>query len=476
MSSKDHQEVWNNCLRVIKDNIPAKSYNTWFKPILPKKLNNNVLTIQVPSSFFYEYLEEHYIDLLSKTLKKELGEKAKLEYSVVMQQHTNGTNGSQAKTIKLPGGSPNTQPQNQSNNGNGTPIKNPFVIPGVKKVDVDAQLNPNYTFDNFVEGKCNNLARSAGMSIAEKPGETPFNPLVVYGNVGLGKTHLAQAIGLYTKKLYPNKGVLYVTAENFITQYTQSIRNNTKNDFVHFYQMIDLLILDDIQDLGGLEKTQNTFFHIFNHLHQLGKQLILTSDKPPSELERLEKRLLSRFKWGLTAELQAPDLETRKDIIKRKLYNNGAHIHEDVMNYLATAITNSVREIEGAIISLLAHSTLTRSEITVELAQEVLQKLIQERKREITIDHIQSSVCDYFDLTINELHSKSRKREIVQARQIAMYFAKKLTKHSLTTIGSKIGNKDHATVLHANRTVKNLMDTDKRFKSHVYEIERLMNN
>lgn len=475
MSSKDFQQVWDNCLRVIKDNIPAKSYNTWFKPIIPKKLENSVLTIQVPSSFFYEYLEEHYIDLLSKTLKKEMGEQAKLEYSVVMQQSTNGTNGSKTKTIKLPGGSPNSE-RSQSANTAGKSIKNPFVIPGVKKVNVDSQLNPNYSFENFIEGKCNNLARSAGMSIAEQPGETPFNPLMVYGSAGLGKTHLAQAIGLHTKKRYPNKTVLYVTAENFITQYTESVRNNNKNDFMHFYQMIDLLIIDDIQDLGGLEKTQNTFFHIFNHLHQLRKQLILTSDKPPAELERLEKRLLSRFKWGLTAELQVPDFETRIDIIRRKLYNNGTSIPEDVMNYLATNITNSVREIEGAIISLLAHSTLTRREITVELAREVLFKLIKDRKREITLEHIQSTVCDYFDLSHDELHSKSRKRDIVQARQIAMYFAKKHTKHSLTSIGAKIGNKDHATVLHANKTVTNLMDTDKRFKNHVVEVERLMTN
>lgn len=475
MSKKDYHEVWDNCLKIIKDNIPAKSYDTWFKPIIPKKLVQNILTIQVPSSFFYEYLEEHYIDLMSKALKKELGANAKLEYSVVMEQSSNGKDGSGAKTIKLPGGSPATEKSNNATQ-DVAQIKNPFVIPGVKKVDVDSQLNPKFTFDNFVEGKCNNLARSAGLSIAEQPGETPFNPLMIYGNAGLGKTHLEQAIGLHAQKRFPNKRVLYVTAENFITQFTESIRNNNRNDFVHFYQMIDLLIIDDIQDLGGLDKTQNTFFHIFNHLHQLGKQLILTSDKAPSELERLEKRLLSRFKWGLTAELQVPGTETRMGIINRKLYNTGATMPEEVKEFLANHITNSVREIEGTIISLLAHATLTRQEITVELASEVMNRLIKDRKREITLEQIQSTVCDYFDLSINELHSKSRKRDIVQARQIAMFFAKKHTKHSLTTIGSKIGHKDHATVLHANRTVRNLMETDKRFKGHVQELDRLMSS
>jgi len=468
-----HERIWNNCLNVIKDNVPSISFRTWFEPIVPLKLENDILTIQVPSPFFYEYLEEQYIDILRKVIKKELGPEAKLEYNVVMQN--NSYNNSKPYTVKFPAKStkeikntPVSVPLDASENT----IKNPFVIPGLKKLDIDPRLNPENSFDNFIEGECNRLARSAGFAVAKNPGGTAFNPLLIYGDSGLGKTHLAQAIGIEVKQLFPEKTVLYVNANKFQTQFVDAIRNNNKNDFLHFYQMIDVLIIDDVHEFAGKEKTQDTFFHIFNHLHQSGKQLILTSDKPPVELQGMESRLLSRFKWGLSADLQAPDFETRMAILKKKTYNDGIELAEEVLEYISTHISDNIRELEGALISLLAQSTLNKKEITLDLTKEMIDKLIKSTKREISIDYIQKVVCNYYNIGLDQLQSKTRKREIVQARQVAMFFSKTLTKSSLATIGSQIGGKDHATVLHACKTVNNLIETDKRFRLQVDEIEK----
>jgi len=460
-------------LAVIKDNVPPISFKTWFEPIVPLNLENQVLTLQVPSHFFYEYLEEQYIDILRKTLRKEIGNGAKLEYNVVMEN--NHIANAKPISVVVPGNNPaNTKnrPVNMPTDKEEQTIRNPFVIPGIKKLHIDSQLNPDYSFTNFIEGDCNRLARSAGVAVAENPGGTAFNPLVLYGDSGLGKTHLAQAIGLKTKELYQDKTVLYVSANKFQTQFTEAIRNNNKNDFLHFYQMIDVLIIDDIQELAGKEKTQNTFFHIFNHLHQSGKQLILTSDKAPIELKGMENRLLSRFKWGLSADLQNPDYDTRVRILQQKAYKDGIVLDMDVIEYIASNVTNNVRELEGALISLLAQSTLNKKELNLELATSIIDKLVKNTKRELSIDYIQKVVCDHFSLPIDVLQAKTRKREIVQARQIAMYFSKTLTKASLASIGSQIGNKDHATVLHACKTVNNLMDTDRGFKTQIDEIDK----
>ena len=470
---RDFQQVWHSCLKIIKDNVSPVSFKTWFEPIVPVKLEKSVLTIQVPSPFFYEYLEEQYIDILRKTLRKELGSDAKLEYSVVMEN--NNFANSKPYTVKFPTQNKTdlkNKPVSIPVNNQDYQIKNPFVIPGIKKLYVDPQLNPDNTFANFIEGECNRLARSAGLAVSHAPGKTAFNPLLLYGNSGLGKTHLAQAIGIEAKEKFPEKTVLYVNAAKFQTQFVEAIRNNNKNDFLHFYQMIDILIIDDVHEFAGKEKTQDTFFHIFNHLHQSGKQLIFTSDKPPVELQGLEQRLLSRFKWGLSADLQAPDFETRIAILKKKIYNDGIIVPEEVIEYIASNITNNIRELEGALISLLAQSTLNRKEITIELTSEMIDKLVKNTRKEISIDYIQKIVCEYFGLPSDVLQTKTRKREIVQARQIAMFFSKSLTKSSLSTIGSIIGGKDHATVLHACKTVNNLMDTDKRFKSQIDDIER----
>ncbi|MBN2813239.1 MAG: chromosomal replication initiator protein DnaA [Bacteroidales bacterium] len=468
-----HKEVWSNCLKIIKDNVPSISFRTWFEPIVPLRLENKVLTIQVPSPFFYEYLEEKYIDIISKTLRKELGYEAKLEYSIVMENP--GQSATKLYTIKLPArnqveikNNPVTVPLNIEENT----IRNPFIIPGIKKMNIDPRLNAEYSFDNFVEGECNRLARSAAFAVSNNPGGTAFNPLLIYGDSGLGKTHLAQAIGIEIKDRFQDKTVLYVPANRFQTQFVEAIRNNTKNDFLHFYQMIDVLLIDDVHEFAGKEKTQDIFFHIFNHLHQSGKQLILTCDKPPVELQGLEQRLLSRFKWGLSADLQVPDYETRIAILKQKTYKDGIILPDEVVEYIATHITDNVRELEGALISLLAQSTLNKKEITLNLAKEMIDKLIKNTKREVSIDYIQKVVCNYFDVQVDSLQSKTRKREIVQARQVAMYFSKNLTKSSLATIGSQIGGKDHATVLHACKTVNNLVETDKQFKTQIEEIEK----
>ena len=470
--SEEYKTAWDKCLNVIKDNVPSSSYKTWFEPIQPVKLHENVLTIQVPSAFFYEYLEEQFIDILRRTLRMVLGNGAKLEYNVVM----GNKNGSDPYTVTYPPSS-NTKLLNKAvtiplKSDEKSTIKNPFIIPAIQKLQIHPQLNPDNTFENFIEGDCNRLARSAGYAVAQNPGGTAFNPLMIYGNSGLGKTHLAQAIGIEVKEHFPDKIVLYVNANKFQTQYTEATRNNNRNDFLHFYQMIDVLILDDVHEFSGKEKTQETFFHIFNHLHQTGKQLILTSDKPPIELKGMEQRLLSRFKWGLTADLQIPDFETRMEILRRKVYKDGITLSDEVLEYIASHVSNNVRELEGALVSLLAQSMLNKREITLELAAKLINKLVKNSKRELSIEYISKVVCDYFDMHVDTLQAKTRKREIVQARQIAMFFSKSLTKHSLASIGAQIGSKDHATVLHACKTVTNLKDTDKNFRQYVEDIEK----
>jgi chromosomal replication initiator protein len=356
--------------------------------------------------------------------------------------------------------------------GRSDAIKNPFIIPGLKKVKVESQLNPNYNFDNFIEGDCNRLARSAGYAVANKPGGTAFNPLLLYGGVGLGKTHLAHAIGIEIKEKDPSKTVLYVSSEKFTHQFIDAVKNNTTNDFVHFYQMIDVLIMDDVQFLAGKEKTQDVFFHIFNHLHQNGKQLVLTSDKAPVEMQGMEQRLLSRFKWGLAADLSSPELETRIAILRKKIYQDGIELPEEVLEYLAYSITTNIRELEGALISLLAQASLNKKSINLDLAKQMIDKFVKNTAREISIDYIQKVVSDYFDMPIELMKSKTRKREVVQARQIAMFYAKNMTKASLATIGAQCGGKDHATVLHAYRTVNNLIETDKQFRGYIADLDK----
>ena len=470
MVPSPHKIVWNNCLNIIRDNIQPSSYNTWFEPIIPLQLKNNVLTIEVPSHFFREYIEEHFIDLLGHSLRKELGSMAKLEYCVKVDSHSKG--------MPLPQQG-QTQFQNKAipfSRINRDEVASPYVIPGIRQVKIDPQLNPAYSFDNFVEGSCNRLARTAGLSIADKPGG-PFNPLFVYGGSGLGKTHLGQAIGIEIKKRMPEKIVLYVSANLFQIQFMDAVNvKNKLTDFMHFYQMIDVLIIDDVQDFAGKPGTQNAYFNIFNHLHQSGKQLILTSDKAPVDLKDLDDRLLSRFKWGLSAELQSPDYATRLAILEKKCYNEGVEVPREVLEFIASQVTTNIREIEGTFCSLLAQSTFNKQPVTLKLAQGITDRLVNSMPREVSVQDIQKTVCNYFGITHDVLLSKTRKREICQARQIAMYLSRNMTKNSLSTIGSMIGGKDHATVLHSYNTVCNLMDTDRTFRQYVTDIEKSLKN
>lgn len=468
---KTSSSVWNSCLQVIKDNIPAQSYKTWFEPVKAVRLEGNVLTIQVPSLFFYEWLEEHYVGLLRKTIKKHLGENGRLEYNIVVEKSST----SNPYTTNMPSNGNGAEGKKQSMPipvALNKDIKNPFVIPGLKKLQVDPQLNQNYTFDNFIEGECNRLARSAGYAVAGKPGGTSFNPLMIYGGVGLGKTHLVQAIGNEIKQKLPDKLVIYVSCEKFCQQFVDSLKNNTINDFVNFYQAMDVIIMDDVHNFAGKERTQDIFFHIFNHLHQSNKQIILTADKPPKDLAGLEERLLSRFKWGLSADIQAPDLETRMAILQKKMYSDGIELPDDVIEYVANQIDNSVRELEGAMVSLLAQATLNKKEVDLSLAKSMLKNFIKNSSKEISMEYIQKLVCDYFEVPVEMVKSKMRKREIVQARQISMYLAKNYTKTSLKSIGAFFGGRDHSTVIYACQTVEDLIETDKKFKSYVQDIQK----
>ena len=470
--NKTASSVWDNCLAFIKDNIQPQAYKTWFLPIKPVKLNDQILSIEVPSKFFYEWLEEHYVKLLKTALQKELGNEARLVYSIRME---NTFGNKTAFTENIPSNyRAGLLPQDVDAplNSQASELKNPFVIPGIKNLQIESQLNPNYNFENFLEGDSNRLARSAALAVAAKPGGTSFNPLLIFGGVGLGKTHLAHAIGVEIKEKYQDKTVLYIASEKFTQQYIEAVKKNTRNDFIHFYQLLDVLIIDDVQFLSGKSGTQDVFFHIFNHLHQNGKQVILTSDKAPVDMQDIEQRLLSRFKWGLSAELQLPNYETRISILKNKLYRDGVNISDDIIEYVAKNIKTNVRELEGAIISLIAQSSFNKVEITQELALDVVMKFVKNTKREVSIDYIQKVVSDYFQMDVETLQSKTRRRHIVQARQLAMYFAKKFTKASLASIGNQIGKRDHATVLHACKTVDNLTFTDKQFRKYVEDLSQ----
>ena len=488
------QEIWDKCLKFFKENMPASSFKTWFARIVPVSLNGNVLKIQVPSSFFKEYIEEHFASLIANALYKYI-ENPVLIYDVVVDQNALKNSAPNFKTAGIQAhnampqqnvyqqgiysvpGRPvhifkNQQFDSASQQQGAEPeIQNPFVIPGIKKVKVDPQLNPNYTIDNFVEGACNRLGRRAAEDIAKKPGKTIFNPLMIFGNSGLGKTHLAQAIGNSVRELYPEKTVLYVEANKFQTQYADACRNNTRNDFIHFYQMIDLLIIDDVQEFAGKTGTQETFFAIFNSLHLSGKQIIMTCDTMPSELKGLTDRLLSRFRWGLTVEVQAPDYETRLNILKKKVYNDGMNISEDILDYIAKTVISNVRELEGVLISLLARSTLTRNDLTLEDTKNFLGKIVRETEKEYSVDFIVKTVCAFFGIKESVLNSKSRAKDIASARQLSMYFSKKFTDLPYKTIGTQIGGRDHSTVLHACKAVTKSIETDEKFAQTVAELE-----
>ena len=465
--SSQAELIWDNCLAFIKQQVNEQSFKTWFKPIVPKKFENNLLTIQVPSQFFYEWLEEHYLLLLRQVVSKEIGPEGRLEYSIIIDQ---GNNQKPPVTINLPT-QRNGQGNNHQNLVNISP-QNPFILKNFKDIHQLSYLNPNYTFENFIEGDCNQLARSAAQAVAKKPGGNSFNPLMLYGKVGLGKTHIVQALGNEVKNNFADKFVLYASSEQFTNQFIESLRNNSVQDFTHFYLQADVLILDDVQFLVGKEKTQEIFFHIFNHLHQSGKQIVMTSDCAPRDMKGLQERLLSRFKWGLTADMQQPDFETRIAIIKNKMRADGIDIGEDLIEYIAQSVDTNIRELEGVLISLIAHASLNKRDIDIELAKQVLKNIVHNIDTEMNIDYLQKLVTEHFNVSLESLKSKTRKKEIVIARQVAMYLAKQYTNHSLKSIGEYCGGRDHSTVIHAIQAVNDMLHTEHHFKVSMEEIKR----
>ena len=456
----NHVDLWNRCLDIIKDNVPETTFKTWFVPIVPLKYEDKTLFVQIPSQFFYEILEEKFVDLLRKTLYKAIGEGTKLMYNVMVDKSS-----TPQQTVNL-------EPSNRSTAVTPKSITHGNKTPNVPIIqELDTHLNPNYNFENFIEGYSNKLSRSVAEAVAQNPAGTAFNPLFLYGSSGVGKTHLANAVGTKIKELYSGKRVLYVSAHLFQVQYTDSVRNNTTNDFINFYQSIDVLIIDDIQEFAGVTKTQNTFFHIFNHLHQNGKQLILTSDRAPVLLQGMEERLLTRFKWGMVAELEKPSVELRKNILRNKVHRDGLQFPPEVIDYIAENVNESVRDLEGIVIAIMARSTIFNKEIDLDLARHIVHGVVQKETKTITIENIVKAVCKHFGLEESAIHTKSRKREIVQARQVATYLAKIYTDFSTSKIGKFIGNKDHTTVLHSCKTVKGQLEVDKSFCAEVKEIE-----
>ena len=458
---KNHQQLWEECRQFIKDNIPPAQYDAWFRDVASLSFDNMNLTLMVPSAFFVEQLEERYLKLMGAAIRGVYGKGVKLYY------HFNQVKDEPRTAVNMRSSEPSSAIISA---GMKTQPSNPFASQPIG--DINPQLNPRYNFENYCCSLSNKVACGIGQTIADDPSIKTFNPLFIFGSTGVGKTHLIQAVGIRIKERNPQAKVLYVTARLFQSQYTTAEAKGTTNSFFHFYQNIDTLIVDDIQDLRDKPSTQNTFFHIFNHLHQSGKQLILTCDKAPAELEGMEDRLLSRFRWGLAAEIKVPDFETRKEIVLNKARKDGIDFSEDIIEYICKYVNNNVRELEGAMISLLAQSTFNKRDLTLDVVQDILGKMVRKQTEELTVGRIQQVVCEHFKIPEELLQTKTRKREVVQARQLAMYFSKNYTKYSLSYIGNQIGKKDHATVLYACKAVTDLIETDRNFKILVEEIQR----
>ena len=485
MIRRSAKDLWEKCLLFLRDNVEADLFNTWFTPIQPQELildtdqDGEIYTfsIQLPSQFYYDTIQEKFSNELMMSVAKNIDKRFKIVYNIPIagntESHEYNMPRPNAQGEVKPAYNPNnTYHQDQSRHPQ---ILNPFVIPAVQKNTINPQLREDYTMENFVEGESNKLARSTAQAIIDDFQKNSFNPFFIFGNVGIGKTHLAHAIGWGIKERYPDKNILYVSAEKFTQQYVQAAQDRKIQDFIHFYQNIDLLIVDDIHVLANRQKTQDVFFHIFNHLQQLNKKMIFTSDKAPKDLMDIENRIITRLKWGLTVQIEKPDYDMRLKILKKKIKEQGVDMSEEVLEFVSGKIKDNIRELEGVINSLMAKSIHLKTDITVELAEKTLDYLVNEEVKEITIDFINKTVCSHFNLTLSELTAKSRKREIVQARQLAMFFAKKYTEQSLLMIGKSIGGKGHATVLHSCKAVENMIDTDKKFEDTVNKIERKLN-
>lgn len=462
----DHTTIWNNCLENIRQNVDPQSFQTWFAPIRPVALEQNELTIQIPNRLFYEWLEEHYVDVLKASLQQALGTAGRLQYRI-NPSRGEGRNGNAAQGGSKKGGKQSAAPGPRPAPGN------PFVIPGVTRPRIPSNLDTRYTFDNFIEGDCNSLARNAAKAVADNPANTAFNPLVIHGNVGLGKTHLLQAIGNYITNKFPNKAVLYVSTDTFTNQLVSSIGSNTTNDLVNWYQNVDVLLVDDIQQLVKRKKTQDVFFNLFNVLRQNNKAVVMTCDRPIIELD-IEERLRSRFQWGLSADLSMPALETRMAILKSKADNTEVDIPSNVAEFICFHIQHNIRQLEGVLNNLVLHKGVLgdEQEIDLKLAKEVLKNFVTEINKEVTPDVIQRTVAEYYNLEVENLASATRRRHVVLARQISMFLVKQYTEESLKSIGRMFGGRDHSTVLYSIKTVKDLMETNDEIRKSLGDLER----
>ena len=457
--------IWDDCLTHLKGRVNAQSYKTWIEPIVPSHQEGSVFFIKVPSQFFSEWLEEHYFSVINEVLTKNTGREMAIEYIVATEEReqTEAT----------------VEAHQRMDHGAGVPTDLPSVEPNRRspapsvsaRPPLSPTINPRYTFSNYIKGESNQFARAAALAVANNPSGTSFNPLVIYGGVGLGKTHLVHAIGNHLLQTGTGKRVLYISSEKFTVDFVEAIQRDSVSEFSNFYRSVDLLIVDDIQFLAGKEKTQDIFFHTFNTLHHLGKQIVLSSDKPPKELKGLNERLISRFQWGLTADIQPPDLETRIAILRKKSSDDGIELSHDVVDFIASNVTSNIRELEGCLISLLARASLESRPIELGLARDVVRSIVGEVRTHLTIEEIQRVVCTHMGIPEDLIRAKTRRQEIVNARQIAMYLAKELTNSSLKTIGLHFGGRDHSTVIHAYQTVEDGMKVDPKQKILVDQLK-----
>lgn len=451
------QTIWQSCLAILHERVNGQSYKTWFEPIVPLHLTEANFFVRVPSRFFADWLEEHYYSLVNEVLTSILGKETIVEYTVGIEEHDALVAGTDTHTDTV---IPNSNPE--TNNSKTEQAKQNISVRPTPAIN--PTLNPRYTFDNYIKGECNQFARAAALAVANNPGGTSFNPLVIYGGVGLGKTHLVHAIGNYLLASGKTSRILYTSSEKFTVDFVDAIQKDRVSEFSNFYRGVDLLIVDDIQFFAGKEKTQDSFFHTFNALYHLGKQIVLSSDKPPKDLHGVNERLLSRFQWGLTADIQPPDLETRIAILQKKSSDDGIGLPHDVVEFIASNITSNIRELESCLIGLLARASLEQREIDLELAKIVVRSIVGEIRFHITIEEIQRIVAEHLGVPEDLLRAKTRKQEVVTARQIAMYLSKELTNSSLKTIGLHFGGRDHSTVIHAYQSIEDSIATDQKQK------------
>lgn len=452
---------WDNALALIRENVSQQQYDTWFRPIVFESFDDakKTLLVQVPSPFVYEYLEENYVDLLIKVLHRTFCEGIRLNYRVVTDKEHKLSQDIESDPADI-----EQKPRTRAN-------QSPTPLDAAQPQQIDPQLNPHLSFANYIEGASNKLPRSVGKSIAEHPNTTQFNPMFIYGPSGCGKTHLVNAIGLRTKQLYPQKRVLYISARLFQVQYTNAVLQNSTNDFIRFYQTIDMLIVDDIQEWISAPKTQDTFFHIFDHLFRNGKRIILASDRPPVDLKGMPERLLTRFSCGLIAELEKPNTQLCVDILENKIRKDGLHIPRDVIEFISQTANGSVRDLQGVINSLMAYSIVYNSNIDMRLAERVIKRAVKIDDKPLTVDEIIETVCNHFNVSPSAVGGKSRKRDFVVARQVSMYLAQKYTKMPASRIGKLVGNRDHSTVIHSCTQVENRLKVDKEFLAEIQSLE-----